>query len=394
MRCVTPLLLLLCAVSGSVYAADPTPAEAFALGTSFGQTNNGDNAANITSGNASAQVPNYTPSNSASSYYNNGQGTLDGPATGDVTTCTSTSTDPDDYTHGKCEGVRMLMHNPGAAQGAFPINRTTDPLMTMRNTVQSDPSTYLGGLSPQGGYSGCTQQTVTSPPTYTTETCVQALGVSPQTCNKTLSVVVSTIQLCQPGTYEFASTFTTHDVGGEWWTTDSMCAGGTIRVQCASGGYQASTFHIPLDASNTTPMQGTTCYPHTHYGGMYRIFYYVNPHCDEAANLCTVTMYDIPAWDPVTYSCSGGTYGPNPNDPNANYYDQSTYVCSDPNGGVWTQVCDAYGNCSQQLPTWTPTTAPNIQHTWTQTYRMISDGYAYTDHWDDQCASMAARVAP
>jgi hypothetical protein len=25
---------------------------------------------------------------------------------------------------------------------------------------------------------------------------------------------------------------------------------------------------------------------------------------------------------------------------------------------------------------------------------MISDGYTYTDHWDDQCASMAARVAP
>ena len=379
----TLILALLGAASGSALAADPTPAQAFALGTSFGQANNGGNAANITTGNATAQVPNYTPSNTASSYYNNGQGTLDTPASGDVTTCTSTSTDPDAYSHGKCEGVRLLMNNPGAAQAAFPINRTTDPLITTRNTVQTNPSTYLGGLSPQGAYSGCTQQTVTSPPTYTTETCVQALGVSPQTCNKTLSVTVNTIQLCTPGTYEFPFTFTTRDVGGEWWKTDSMCAGGTIRVQCASGGYQASTFHIPLDANNTTPIQGTTCYPHTHYGGMYRIFYYVNPHCDAAANTCTVTMYDIPAWAPVTYSCSTGVLGP---DPNGGYsYDPSTYVCSDPNASP-----DANG----VYPVWAPTTGPNIQHTWTQKYRMISDGYTYTDHWDDQCASMAARVAP
>jgi hypothetical protein len=390
MRSATAIatLIALLGAASRAFAADPTPAEAFALGTSFGQANNGGNAANITSGNASAQVPNYTPSNSASSYYNNGQGSLNGPASGDVTTCTNTSTDPDDYTHGKCESVRMLMHNPGAAQAAFPINRTTDPLMTTRNTVKSDPSTYLGGLSPQGAYSGCTQQTVTSPPTYTTETCVQALGVSPQTCHKTLSVVVNTIQLCQPGTYEFPFRFDTHDVGGEWWITDSMCAGGTIRVQCASGGYQASTFHIPLNASNTTPIQGTTCYPHTHYGGMYRIFYYVNPHCDAAANLCTVTMYDVPAWSPTINTCPAGyNWGPV-----GMSYDPSTFTCV---GEPYQGVDPITGDSVMITPTSPPiSTAPNIQHTWTQTYRMISDGYTYTDNWDDQCASMAARVVP
>jgi len=220
--------------------ADST-SDAFAAGTSFGQSNNANNAANINSTNASTYTPNYTNTNSASTYYGNGQGVLDTPASTDVSGCLNTpgSADPDPYTHGKCEGVRMLGKNENNSNNTYALNPATDPLIAARNAAQSNSATYLGSMNPQGSYSGCMQQTVTTPATYTTQTCVQALGVSTQTCDRTLIVSI-------PGTIPA--------------TPDYSCASGQILIgqQCQSPSIAAL---VNYSCSAGSSLNGTTCQP-------------------------------------------------------------------------------------------------------------------------------------
>lgn len=165
------------------------PQEAFNQGTDFGKSEVGDVKGQISTTNASGSIPNYTNTNGASNYYLDGKGSLAAPASGDVTNCTSASsdTDPDAHTHGKCEGVRMLMSDPGKKNLMFPLNKNTDPLVLERNKVKANPDAYLGSLNTSGNYSACVEKTVTEPNVYTEEICNEAIGLETSKCKRGFS---------------------------------------------------------------------------------------------------------------------------------------------------------------------------------------------------------------
>lgn len=365
------LYLSLAMVFQSQVQADMTPSGAFSDGQAFGNANVGTAKAKINSTGASTEVPNYTASDPASGYYMGGTGSLNAPASTDVLGCTSTpgTADPDAHTHGKCESVRMLMDDPGKKNVMFPLNPKTDPIAVKRDLVAGDAETYLGSLIVSGAYAGCATKTVQDPDTYQTETCNQYLTAGEETCVETLNIIVQMNEVCVPGTYENPFTFTTHDRGGETWTTSSLCAGGGIRVQCSSGGSQTKSFTIPLNDPAATPVMGTTCYPHTKYPQLFRRFYYQNLVCDSTANSCTVQMFDVPDWAPYLYSCPPGQiqglYG---------YPDGNCYDYDGNNLGAATLL------------------GPNIEHTWTQTFRINSSEPTFIDSWDDQCTALEARL--
>lgn len=183
--------------------AGMTPADAFSDGQAFGNANLGTAKAKINSTEAGTGVPNYTASDPASGHYMGGTGSLNAPATMDVQGCTSTpgTADPDAHTHGKCEGVRMLMDDPGKKNVMFPLNPKTDPVTVRRDLVAGDAETYLGSLIVSGAYSGCATKTVQDPDTYQTETCNQYLTAGEESCQEILSVTISTSESCVPGTW-------------------------------------------------------------------------------------------------------------------------------------------------------------------------------------------------
>jgi hypothetical protein len=195
--------------------ADMTPTDAFKDGNAFAKSKDGIGMAKSKISTAIATdatkgVPNYTATDPASGYYMGGVGSLTAPATAGVTNCTSTpgTTDPDGYTHGKCEATRMLMKDPGKKDVMFPLNKKTDPLVVTRNTVAADADTYLGTLIVGGAYSGCADKTVKDPDKFETETCNQYLAPEPnQTCNEVLTVAITVTESCVPGTWYGAQLF-------------------------------------------------------------------------------------------------------------------------------------------------------------------------------------------
>jgi hypothetical protein len=361
-----------------------TAAEAFTQGTTFGQANIAGNKSQINTGNASARVPSYTSSSpTEESYYMGGMGSLTAPASGQVTGCTGSSTDLDAPTHGKCESVRMIMHDPGKKDMMFPLNKYSDPLVVKRNAVNSNAETYLGSMTPTGTYSGCTERTVTAHDTYITETCNQYLAPEEnQTCYEVLNVTIDLVQACVPGTPEFPFQFNTTDVGGESWKISSICFGGVTLVECWSGGYQANSFTAP-SPSNFVPTVndarigpvafGTTCYPHTHYPDKYREFYYSQPVCDPNTDFCTMTMYSVPHWAETTLLCPDGSYLAQ-----NNLFGTSACYTYDPN-------CD----CDVEVQ---GTPVLNYTQQWTQQYRRTGITPTPVDSWDNQCSALQARV--
>jgi hypothetical protein len=354
-----------------------TAAEAFTQGKTFGQANIAGNKSQINTGNASARVPSYTSSSPAEeSYYMGGMGSLTAPASGQVTGCTASSTDLDAPTHGKCESVRMIMHDPGKKDMMFPLNKYSDPLVVKRNDVKSNAETYLGSMTPNGNYSGCVNRTVNGPATYVTETCDQYLTMDPpQTCYEVLNVVVNQTQGCVEGTAEFP-TYLTYPSTGDTWDVASICAGGTTRVHCQSGSYsQSSTFVASPSAFTATvndpvigPVAlGTTC--HTSGGVTAVWFYYSRPVCDPNTDFCTMTMYDVTRFPEYNYTCTPPAY------PDG----FGGCLMWDPNSSSEIRVGDAV----QSLAT---------VHQWTQQYRRTASVVTFTDVWDNQCAALQART--
>lgn len=216
MKCVHLLLVLAGFCWSQTSVADT--AAAFTDGTAFGKTNTGKTKGQITTDNATGTIPNYTTTDSASSYYLDGKGSLTAPAAGDVNNCTTTKgdADADAYVHGKCEGVRMIMQDPGKKNVMFPINKTTDPLMVKRNAVKADPDSYLGSLTTTGNYSGCVEKTITQPDSYTTEVCDQFLKRVDKTCQEILSVTVTKVTSCTGVSLSGAPS-------GGYYTTTASC---------------------------------------------------------------------------------------------------------------------------------------------------------------------------
>lgn len=380
--------------------ADMTPAQAFDAGKAFGQSGAGAAAVKgaISGTSAAVKVPQYGTSNANSAYYGGGDGDTRTPGSARVTECASrTYSDPRQQV--ECDAINDLANNRSTRPPL--IITPADPILVQGRAVKADPFALAGAFG--GAYGACRTTTVTRPATYEEEICNEYKTLGDQACQKTLSVTVRTDSLCVTGSYEYPHLYTTDDVGGEDWRIDSLCAGGTIRVQCWSGGYQNTSFVVPLDATGTIPVYGTTCYPHTHYPNRKHRFYYSNPQCDAATKLCTVRIHDVPDWDPDSFFVYGDAWDP------------YLYACpAGQTAGFDIQSCDGDGNCStlarnrcyqQQCGgpvfgwscDWVDVGAATITgirslRSWIQTFHSEGETYTFEDHWDDRCTLLEART--
>lgn len=350
------LAWLLCLTAGQVCAAGMTPSEAFSDGKSFANANIGTAKSKISTTEASSTtkgVPNYTATDLASSYYMGGTGSLTAPATTDVLGCTSTSsaTDSDAHTHGKCESVRMLMNDPGKKDLMFPLSPKTDPLAVKRDLVAGDAETYLGSLIVSGAYSGCATKTVKEPDTYQTETCNQYLTAGEESCKEILTVTLTITESCVPGAWYGGQLFGIA-AGGWQMQVDAFCdmnrADGMLALRFTPIGLHGACSIGYLDAPKA-PFTVTDTVGWKKGG-------YVNHELTSAFHwkgYCTVTNYI--GYEPgYTQGCAGG-------------------VCS----YTFRMTENRWGNIAiggaSNLP---------------EPHLVITE----TDNWDNQCTALEARL--
>lgn len=217
----TRFLIGALALAGQVHAG-MTAGEAFDAGSLFGKDELGKVKGSISDTKAKDPgkgIPNYTETDPASGHYMGGYGSLTGPASTEANDCTSSpaASDPTAHVHGKCEATRMMLKDPGKKSAMFPLDKKLDPLVVTKNKVSADAETYLGSLIAKGDYGACVKKTVKDPDKYETEYCHQFLTRKDQVCHETLTVTVTVIESCVPGT---------------WFSTTNLAwAGGGVVVE-------------------------------------------------------------------------------------------------------------------------------------------------------------------
>lgn len=189
-----PVLAILVMLNAGVLAAPPmTPSDAFSLGMGDGSSGAASVAAGITSGNAAANVPDYSTTNANSSYFGGGNGNPRTFGSARVLDCASTVY-PDPRNQAECAAVNQIAGDRNS-RPVTPFS-PTDPMLTTGKSIANDPTTVAGAFT--SGYSACSTQTVTTPPVYETEYCVYEKKIEPVQCQKTLTVQVD-IRQCNPG---------------------------------------------------------------------------------------------------------------------------------------------------------------------------------------------------
>ena len=353
--------------AGSSTSGASSAAAMAAQATAFGQSANPSIFNNINTGTESSSstgVPNYSNNYSASSYFANGQGNLDTPANSTVSGCVTTTgaQDPNAFTHGQCEAIRMLNNNnPTTNPNPYTIP-TTDPLMTTLKNVQTNSASYLGSMSPSGSYTSCVQQQQTTSPQYTDETCVQAYGTSTNACNKLLNVVVTPVSV--PGCGAVANS-AQGDLLGAFNGGDRNT---WITVNCnGPNGFTITTAGwVQLDADYVgwvVTFENSTIYPHIYNNG-------------QAIN--TPATINVALNTPMTGTATA----------NFNYVGNFVYNWTWDGQSAFTMTYTE--TCPYLFCFGAPT---QISNTWmlpigTQTENQASSS------WDDQCASFETQVAP
>lgn len=180
-----------------VLAAPPmTPADAFALGKADGSAGAAGVAGQATSANAAANVPDYSTTNANSSYFGGGNGNPRTFGSARVLDCATTS-----YTNPRQQAECTAINQIAGDRTNRPITpiAPTDPTIATGRAIANNPAAVAGSFT--SGYSACTTQTVTTPPVYETELCVHEKKIEPVSCQKTLTVTVTTTESCVPNTW-------------------------------------------------------------------------------------------------------------------------------------------------------------------------------------------------
>ena len=204
-----------------------------------------------------------------------------------------------------------------------------DPLVTRSKTIADDPQAIAGSIA--GTYSGCTTQTVTSPDVFENLVCNQYRTLETQTCNKVLTVTAYRTPGCSPG--QFLTRVTADPCP---WCIDYLA----YDFTCGSGNYLMHAFTILKSTGRTYMDLGSQYVPGT-------LDTYI-PRTPGPSR--------IDGW-----FCYG------------TYYSQS---CSGPNCsiGAWfynpCQGTSYYGANTFAMPT----------------------TVAFRDSWDNQCATLEARM--
>lgn len=192
-RKLMPLLLCLSAAMPTLSHA-ATPAEqAFAAGQALANGAQTGTAAGVTNGSVANTVNSFNPSYyqysttaPQASLFLGGNGDTLSAGSGKVTACQTGAANPDKFLQQNCDAINFMAKNP-TTRPQFTIN-PNDPNIVKSKAIQANPATLaansLGYTSPAaiGAFTGCTNKTVTTPATFTTEVCNDFNSVTSQTC--------------------------------------------------------------------------------------------------------------------------------------------------------------------------------------------------------------------
>jgi hypothetical protein len=240
-----------------------TPAEAFQQGQSMGASGSAAIGREIESGTSTATVPNYSDAQPQSSLFAGGSGSLVPPGAAQVSGCQVNPADPDPLKRQQCDATNFLAKKSTTASFNLP---PTDPVLKAAKPITGNPESILGSMS--GTYSACTPQTVTAPARKQIEVCAETRAPEERSCEKVLTVTVTTSQSCVPGTWFAGGSADRNNV--DHMTGYVYCDPGRgperhlVQVY-AYGANGACTGPIALEIDQTrpgTPFSAGTLQPH------------------------------------------------------------------------------------------------------------------------------------
>lgn len=151
--------------------AQMTPQQATDAAKAYGKPKNDAIPAAINPANAANTVPHYNTTAPEASFFGGGKGDLIGPGTARVADCAGRENDPDPKVRDSCRAINdlsKLANNPPP----FTLS-TSDPLIVNSRNTRNNPNNVLGNFTDnlKGDYSGCTNQTTSTAPTFEEEVC-------------------------------------------------------------------------------------------------------------------------------------------------------------------------------------------------------------------------------
>lgn len=155
-------------------------ADAFNAGKAFAQPGATSAAGTVNSNTGSQNLPNFTTAAPQSASYGNGKGNVGAAGTSKQVQCQSGAQSADAFTQQECDAINFLAKNP-SVRPKFIIDKKTDPILTGSSSTIKNPGGDTGAGTQQ-----CHVVNVTTPGTFTTEACEQAIVTDSLTCTKTL----------------------------------------------------------------------------------------------------------------------------------------------------------------------------------------------------------------
>ena len=179
-----------------------TPVEqAFIDGQATAKSANPSASTNITNGTIATTVNsfnssyyNYSSTAPEAGYFMGGSGDTITPGAGKVTVCQTGPVNPNAFLQQNCEAINYMARNP-TTRPQFTLT-PGDPNVTRSRNIEANPGTLaatsLGYASPSaiGAFTGCTTQTITKPPNYTSEVCNEYLTTTNHMCIVGRTIVV------------------------------------------------------------------------------------------------------------------------------------------------------------------------------------------------------------
>ncbi|MBL8484165.1 MAG: hypothetical protein JNJ60_18355 [Rhodocyclaceae bacterium] len=428
---------MLGAMLASVTAAQTAPADPFAQGRDWAAGKAANIGGGVTDAGARGNMPEYHDAAGASEFFNGGQGAPIQPGQVRRGFCAAPGGPLGDRDKYDCDAVN-LMQGVGNARPAVQINRHTDPLITnpTLDAARNAPGNYVG-IAPGGDGSSCVTRTVSAPGAVRIETCTARFAFEAATCQKALSVTVTTSPSC-----EIASPIVTGTAlpaiapsQANAYYIEPICAFGTgANLHVRNGSYAARNGcgtheqigNLDFSTVDTRPhflmsdslaMAGAS-------GGCQRSYYYVQRHgCSDGH--CSARFFfseagshpfdhsagDKSAYDfPSTVTCSnGGLVGSYYQTLFGQPYPAACYVSANPlTPGTVALYHSSHNNPIDAQPTDTPATfvgyyavttvVPQPSFTpasWVHSVLVEFDlphtNVQTTDAWDDGCSNYEAR---
>ncbi len=339
------LIAILAAASGA--RADAL-SDAFSQGSQLGRSGNAQARQGITSDAARSTVPRYTTSPRETSYY--GSGDLGGASERAIRNCSrrasrGSTLDP------SCMATEFSQRNP-ERRPSFAIG-ADDPLLARSRTIANDPHSIAGNLA--GTYSSCTTQTITSPDIFETRLCHQYRTAEQFSCQKALTVQVSRYESCTPGTWFgnfWVNTWGNGQVNYRW-------AGVAVNAYCQPADTVRMTFHAICTES---PCGGSADIEVNAANGA--------PAPLTFTNFVGRSWYMSDYFNRVDYN-GGGCSGEWCSFSFCTRYEEHYAVCDE---GCWSYDVNETRACG------------------TFSFPRPRSIFTVTDTWDNQCATLEARL--